>query len=147
MFKSERVDGKLNSLLKIIVKSITEKPISSQNLLEICFWMCQSFFQDVSFSPFFLLSWILTFPCLWEISFSSQMTVEPSVGYWAQIRSSSHHFIISPCGMLEFRRVEYLELSVWTFLNSVQYIFLSPNKHNFFCRWNLNAGVISRGLL
>ena len=34
---------------------------------------------------FELILWILTFPCLWEISFSRQMipVLELSVGYWA----------------------------------------------------------------
>ena len=55
--------------------------------------MCQPFFQDVSiFFVWFVFSTIvspfcccgfLTFPSLWEISFSGQMIVKRSVGYWA----------------------------------------------------------------
>ena len=48
--------------------------------------MCQPFFQDVLFCCFNHSFWpcccgFLTFPCLWEISFSSQMNIELSVGY------------------------------------------------------------------
>ena len=57
-------------------------------LLDVSIRCVSHFFQDVSF--FFNHSfWLcyccgfLTVPCLWEISFSSQMIVELSVGYWA----------------------------------------------------------------
>ena len=52
----------------------------------------------------------LTFPCLWEISFSIQMIVELSVGYWALIGSSSDHIIILPVGCWSWR-----EFRSWIF--------------------------------
>ena len=54
--------------------------------------MCQSFLSGCVFSLFFSFfnprfwpsrSGFFTFPCLWEIGFSSQMIVELSVGYFS----------------------------------------------------------------
>ena len=53
--------------------------------------MCQLFLSGCVFVFLFSFNhsfWprrygFLTFPCLWEIGFSSQMIVEPSVSYWA----------------------------------------------------------------
>ena len=40
------------------------------------------------------LSPILTFPCLWQMSFFNQIILEPLIAYWASIESLSNHFII-----------------------------------------------------
>ena len=64
-------------------------------------WMCQSFLSGCVFL-FFSFShsfWarrygFLTYPCLWEMGFSSQMIMEPSVCYWTYIGSSSDHIFI-----------------------------------------------------
>ena len=82
-------------------------------LSDMSFGCVSHFFQGASFSPFCpflqpwfstLLSWILTFLCLWEKSFSGKMIMEPLLGYWAWIGSSSDHFIVFNCGMLAFGR-------------------------------------------
>ena len=55
---------------------------------------------DHGLGPF--LSSILTFPCLWAISFSGQMILESLIGYWAWRGSSNDHFLILTYAVLKF---------------------------------------------
>ena len=57
--------------------------------------MCQPFLSGCFSSTIVFDLVVVDFDlCLWEISFSSQIIVEPLMSYWALIGSSSGHIII-----------------------------------------------------